>query len=117
MAKDKTTIRVIKSTDKPKRLPKMPKLPKVSKLGRKKQTTTEKNHRKAPKWLRAIAKPFVATGRYFKLSWIELKQVRWPNRRTTWKLTAMVIVYCIIFAVLITLLDVLFQFIFNRALA
>lgn len=143
MAKDKTTIRVIRSTDKPEREAKAPKkaarpvqkgkpakaskvkAPKLSRAEKKAARASKKLDKKAngkqrkpaPKWLRTLAKPFAATGRYFKLSWVELKQVRWPNRRTTWKLTFMVIAYCIIFAVLIMLLDALFQFIFNRALA
>ncbi|MDR0397809.1 MAG: preprotein translocase subunit SecE [Candidatus Nomurabacteria bacterium] len=109
MASEKTKIRVIKDTTTTKAT--------VKKAG-KKAASKEKTKKKSrlPKPLRVIFAPFISIGRYFRLSWIELRQVRWPNRRTTWKLTAMVIVYCIIFAVIITLLDMLFQFIFNKAL-
>ena len=100
----KTTIRVIKDDKKPKR----------KKSANKSKAAKEKKN--LPKPLRVLFKPFIALGKYFKLSWIELRQVRWPNRRTTWKLTFIVIGYCIIFVTLITLLDILFQFIFNKAL-
>ncbi|MGE5309467.1 MAG: preprotein translocase subunit SecE, partial [Sphaerimonospora mesophila] len=34
-----------------------------------------------------LFRPFVAFVRYFRDSWRELRQVRWPNRRATWALT------------------------------
>ncbi|MDR1032697.1 MAG: preprotein translocase subunit SecE [Candidatus Nomurabacteria bacterium] len=107
MANDKTTVRVIKDTKTARSA-----VP-AKKSGKK---PAGKKPSKLPKPLKAIFRPFIAVGRYFKLSWIELRQVRWPNRRMTWKLTFMVIVYCIIFATLIMLLDMLFQCIFNKAL-
>ena len=106
MAKEKTKVRVIKDTSGPKRQTPAKKTKKPS----------GKEQPRLPRPLRVLFKPFIATGRYFKLSWMELRQVRWPNRRTTWKLTATVIVYCVLFAAVIMLLDMLFQFIFNKAL-
>jgi preprotein translocase subunit SecE len=44
-------------------------------------------------------------GGYFKGAWIELKQVRWPNRKETWGLTAAVLLFSAFFVVLIVLLD------------
>lgn len=59
---------------------------------------------------------FQALGEYFKGSWAELRQVRWPNRRTTWSLTLAVLVFTAFFVLLITLLDYLFQMLFERIL-
>lgn len=134
--KNKTTIRVIRADKKSERAVKAKKVSddkgskvkldragkkldiKAAKLAKKAKRAEKKANRKpAPKFVLAITKPFRALGAYLKASWKELKQVRWTNRRTTWKLTLAVIVYCILFAVVITALDVLFQFIFNRALA
>jgi preprotein translocase SecE subunit len=64
--------------------------------------------------LRWIAKPFRAFGRYIKASWHEIAQVRWPDRKLTWKLTLTVIGYTILLATIIALLDALFSFIFNQ---
>ncbi len=43
--------------------------------------------------------------RYFKLSWQELKQVIWPGRRETTKLTFAVFLFAIFFALIISLTD------------
>ena len=63
-----------------------------------------------------LARPFVALGRYLRNSWRELRQVRWPNRKATWKMTLAVLVYCAIFIVFIMLLDALFTFVFDLLL-
>ena len=63
-----------------------------------------------------LARPFVALGRYLRNSWRELRQVRWPTRKATWKMTLAVLVYCAIFIVFIMLLDALFTFIFDLLL-
>ena len=63
-----------------------------------------------------LARPFVALGRYLRDSWPLLPQVRWPNRKATWKMTLAVLVYCAIFIVFIMLLDALFTFIFDLLL-
>ena len=63
-----------------------------------------------------LARPFVALGRYLRDSWRELRQVRWPNRKATWKMTLAVLVYCAIFIIFIMLLDALFTFIFDLLL-
>jgi len=60
-----------------------------------------------------LARPFVALGRYLRDSWRELRQVRWPNRKATWKMTLAGLVNCAIFIAFITLLDTLFTFIFK----
>ena len=53
---------------------------------------------------------------YFKGAWSELRQVRWPNRRTTWGLTIAVILFTVFFVVLIVLLDYAFQWVFDQIL-
>lgn len=63
-----------------------------------------------------LVRPFVALGRYLRDSWREIRQVRWPNRKATWKMTLAVIIYCALFAVFILLLDTLFTFVFNLLL-
>ncbi len=60
-----------------------------------------------------LFRPFVALGRYLRDSWREIRQVRWPNRKATWKMTLAVLVYCAIFMVFLLLLDALFTFIFD----
>lgn len=51
---------------------------------------------------------------YLKGAWHELKQVRWPNRRTAWGLTLAVIVFTAFFTVLIILLDAGFKLLFDK---
>ena len=67
----------------------------------------------APKWLKAIGKPFAPAGRYFKGAWQELKLVRWPNRQATWGLTVAVIAFSLFFLLLIVLLDSAFKALFE----
>lgn len=60
-----------------------------------------------------LARPFVAFGRYLRDSWREIRQVRWPNRKATWKMTLAVLVYVALFMIFLTLIDMLFTFIFD----
>lgn len=79
----------------------------------------EKEARKIPTWLKPlwfISAPFRAIGRYFRDSFRELRQVRWPNRKTTWKITLSVILYIALIAIAIMLLDVLLTFLFDKLL-
>ena len=52
-------------------------------------------------------------GGYFKGSWIELRQVRWPDRKATWSLTLAVILFSAFFIILILLLDEAFNLLFK----
>jgi len=82
---------------------------------RKEKRTKEKSE--MPLWLKPlwfISTPFRAIGRYFRNSFRELRQVRWPNRTQTWKITFSVILYVAIIAVAIMLLDVLLTFLFDK---
>ena len=43
------------------------------------------NKEKEGKKVFVLFRPFVALWRYIRDSWRELRQVRWPNRKATWK--------------------------------
>lgn len=43
--------------------------------------------------------------KYFKDSWAELKQVTWPDRKTTIKLTIAVLVFAIVFGIAVAIVD------------
>jgi preprotein translocase SecE subunit len=60
--------------------------------------------------------PFTAFAKYVRGSWNELRQVRWPDRRATWEMTLAVIGFTLFFAVIILLLDSLFQTLFKDLL-
>lgn len=51
---------------------------------------------------------------YFINSWRELKQVTWPGRRETWRLTAAVFVFAIIFGIAIYGVDYALDKIFKE---
>ena len=90
---------------------------------------TEKKHIEKPEkklplpiaiitWpFRMIGKPFVALGKYIKSSWQELRQVRWPSGKATWKMALAVLVYSGLLIGIIMLLDVFFTWLFNLILA
>ena len=100
-----------KIVEKPKKQPqKQPQKP------QKRSAKATKKSRRLPKPLRIILKPFTALGGYFAASWREIRQVRWPNRKYTWKMTAAMLIYCALFIVFIVLLDLLFSLIFNNLL-
>lgn len=88
-----------------------------NKIEKSTKTTGEKekapHKQKKRRWLR---RTLGATGGYFKGAWVELRQVRWPNRRATWSLTAAVLIYTAFFVALILLLDAGFQYLFDLIL-
>jgi preprotein translocase SecE subunit len=43
--------------------------------------------------------------KYFVNSWREVRQVTWPSRRETWRLTGAVFVFAIIFGALVAIVD------------
>jgi preprotein translocase SecE subunit len=43
--------------------------------------------------------------RYFRNSFRELRQVKWPTRRETWKLTFAVLIFATVFGLLISITD------------
>ena len=60
-----------------------------------------------------LFRPFVAIAHYIRDSWRELRQVRWPNRKSTWKMVLAVFIYTGIFIIFLMLLDTLFTYLFN----
>lgn len=60
-----------------------------------------------PRWIRAF-------GGYFAGSWRELRQVNWPTRRATWGMTLAVMLFTLVLAVFILLLDLGFEQLFKR---
>ena len=123
MAKKETNITRVKAKDaNPKPKKQVSNEPKISKYAAKVAgiKTDKKAKKTAPKFVRILAKPFkfiiipfVALGKYLAASWRELKLVRWPTRKETWKMTGAVIAFSVGFATLILLLDGLFNWIFK----
>jgi hypothetical protein len=123
MAKKETKITRVKAKDANLKLKKQASNePKISKYAAKVAgiKTDKKAKKTAPKFVRILAKPFkfiiipfVALGKYLAASWRELKLVRWPTRKETWKMTGAVIAFSVGFATLILLLDGLFNWIFK----
>lgn len=93
---------------------------KAEKTKAKELKKAEKAERKAEKnsgkKVFILFRPFVAFGRYLRDSWREIRQVRWPNRKTTWKMVLAVIVYTALFVAIISLLDLLFRWLFGLIL-
>ena len=92
---------------------------KIDKLKQKEQKQIEKAATKAKKEEKKVfilLRPIVALGRYLRDSWREIRQVRWPNRKATWKMVFAVLVYTAIFMLFITLLDLFFTWLFNLIL-
>ena len=63
-----------------------------------------------------LFRPFVALFRYLHDSWLELRQVRWPSRKATWKMVLAVIVYTLLFMAFIAVLDLIFGKLFKLIL-
>jgi preprotein translocase SecE subunit len=59
----------------------------------------------APVWrpIRKVLRFLVP--KYFVNSWRELRQVTWPGRKETWRLTVAVFVFAIIFGTLVAIVD------------
>lgn len=57
--------------------------------------------------------PLAALIGYFKGSWYELRQVRWPDRSSTWSLTGALIVFTAFFLLFVVLIDALFKYLFT----
>lgn len=82
-----------------------------------KAKTVKRTTTKSTKEPNGFVKALKGIGEYFVGAWKELRQVRWPNRRTTWALTLAVILFSLFFVVLILLLDWAFQVLFELILA
>lgn len=93
--------------------PKTPK-PEVKHTEKTKKSTkvVEQGAKKTP----AIFRPFIRFGAYVAASFRELRLMRFPNRKTTWKMTLAVIVYALIFFIFIALLDAFWGTVFQKIL-
>lgn len=89
---------------------------KAKEIRKEKKEAEKKEIPAALKPLWYISAPFRAIGRYIRDSFRELRQVRWPNRKTTWKITLSVIIYVLIIGAFIMLLDVALRVLFDNLL-
>ncbi len=71
---------------------------------------------KSKKALAKALKPMVGFNRYLKNSWLELKKVHWPSRKSTWAMVFAVVSYSLFFLVLVLALDNFFSYIFKLML-
>jgi len=86
---------------------------KANRKATKRAAKEAKSAEKSGKKVFILFRPFAALGRYLRDSWREIRQVRWPNRKATWKMVLAVLVYTALFVVLITLLDMFFTWLFS----
>lgn len=111
-AEAKAPVETAKSNQKPAKLDQ--KAAKSAAKAKKSKKSDKKNREEKPlKEVFILARPFVALGRYIRDSWREIRRVRWPNRKATWKMTGAVLTYCIAFMVFIVLLDSFFTWLFS----
>lgn len=52
--------------------------------------------------------------KYFVNSWIELRQVSWPSRRETWRLTLAVFVFAVILGLVVAGVDKILEALFRK---
>ncbi len=107
--KGETTITRIKSTDSAAAVTKSTAAKPVSID----QVRAKRPADSSPKTKKDSKNPFKAIGAYFKGAWYELRQVRWPDRRSTWGMTGALLAFTAFFVVVILLLDFGFEQLFN----
>lgn len=54
------------------------------------------------------------TPKFFKEAWAEVRQVTWPSRKETWKLTLAVFIFAIIFGLVVWVIDLGLDWISNK---
>lgn len=109
----KVTIKAKKSENKKVRAKENAEAKKAARAEKK----AERKAAKQGKKVFILFRPFAAIGRYIKESFQEVRQVRWPDRKSTWKMTLSVVLYVILIATIIMLLDAFFTFIFSKILS
>lgn len=65
---------------------------------------------KATKRISPVFRPLIKlvkwlTPRYLANSWVEMRQVQWPARKETWRLTLAVFIFAIVFGALVAGVD------------
>ena len=63
-------------------------------------------------WLKRALKWIIPS--YFINSWRELRQVHWPNRKETWRLTLAVFIFALVFGALVAGVDRVLDEIFKK---
>jgi preprotein translocase subunit SecE len=63
-----------------------------------------------------LNKPRTLSPSYFRKAWQELKNVTWPGRRETWRLTIAVFLFAMIFGIVVALVDYGFETLFRKVL-
>ena len=110
-----TKITRIKASDEPRA--KKTASPKPTAASKTNKTTVKTSEPKTEKVVREKKpNPLGPIGRYFKGAWEELRQVRWPDRKTTWGMTGALLAFTAFFVVIILLLDAAFAELFNLLL-
>ncbi len=89
---------------------------KTSKATEKDAKSAVKKAEKANKKPFILIRPLVYFARYIRDSWREIRQVRWPSRKATWKLFFAILIYTLLFVAVIMLLDALFTWIFETVI-
>ncbi len=116
-ASSETKVTRIKATDKPHKLTPAEKAAKRTSREldqpSNKPSKAEEAEQKKEKQRRSIGGPFKSLGAYFKGAWYELRQVRWPDRENTWKMTGALLAFCAFFIALILLMDAGFKYLFE----
>ena len=100
---EETTVTRIKASDTEKVTKKQPKAVKPKKVAADSKSAAKQNI-------------FVRFIGYFKGAWFELKQVRWPNRRATWGMTAALLAFTALFVGFILVVDLLWEYLFKLIL-
>ncbi len=109
MAKSETKVTRIKASEKPNA--KVLETKKTVKKPAKSKVVADNGDEKPKR-----RNPLVATRDYFAGAWYELRQVRWPNRRSAWVMTGALIVFTAVFTLFIALLDAGFKYLFQKML-
>lgn len=67
--------------------------------------------------LRVLLRPLRwLTPSYFVNSWREVRQVTWPNRRETWRLTLAVFIFAVVFGALVAGVDKGLDLLFKKVI-
>lgn len=84
-------------------------------------TTTESDNTSARSSILSSMRPILRPlrwliPRYFVNSWREVRQVTWPSRRETWRLTLAVFIFAIVFGALIAGVDKGLDLLFKKVI-
>lgn len=89
---------------------------KTANITKVKTSAKVKTRKRSGSVLTKVFKSVILFNRYLKNSWLELKKVHWPSRKSTWAMVFAVVGYSLFFLVLVLALDNLFSYIFKLML-